>query len=401
MVAWWSGALSMFTGYSKAFAELAVLVMAAAAFGLRALRTGRAPLGLGVVLAIGVTLHRSALGLLPVVLVAWVMWARSARGTGAWRRPATWIALAIPLVALALLVPRIVATFLRWDTVHLEPAEVKQAGGPLRAAFAGNRPADLANLLAVLAPVLPAALVALVALGRGLPRRGEALLLAALVLPFVVVIPFVHPAQGLFRDWDDFASGGAALAVACAWIAGEVLRGAPRLAWAALPLALAAAVPSLQWLALQHDLDPGLSRIEAIAVGPPPRTGAERGDTWDYLGIRNFRLQRWAAAARAFEHAAETAPSPRILMEWSAAETQQGDLAKAQSICRRMVEKSPDDYASWAALASASTQLSDSSTARAAAMQMLRLRPGDPNAVSLLESLAEFQRRAAAGERRP
>jgi hypothetical protein len=386
MVAWWSGALTMFTGYSKAFAELSVLVVAGAVFALGALRTGKPPLALGVLLAVGLTLHRSALGFVPLVATTWFLWWR-AHGAGALRRPAVWVALLVPLAALAAMLPKIVATFLRWDTVHLAPAEVKAQGGPLRAAFAGNRPADLASLMCVLAPLLPAVVPALVAMGRGVPRRREALLIAALVLPLVGVIPFIHPAQGLFRDWDDFASAGAALAVMCAWIAGEALRGAPRFAWLALAVSLAAAVPSLQWMVLQNDLSRGLRRVEAIVGEPPARTGAERGETWDYLGIRNFRLQRWDASAAAFARAAETSPSPRILMQWAVAETQKGDLAAAQRIYRQMVVRNPDDFNGWAGLASVSSQMSDAATSREAALQMLRLHPGDRDATALLESI--------------
>jgi tetratricopeptide (TPR) repeat protein len=397
VVAWSGGALSMFTGYSKAFGELTVLVAALAAFGLRALRSGEPPLAMGIVLAIGLTLHRSALGFVPVWLVAWVLWAIEHRDAAAWKRPAVWIALAIPIAALGLMIPKILATILRWDTVHLDPAEVKQHGGPLRAAFAGHRPADIANLLLVLAPILPAALAALAVLGRDLPRRREALLIAALALPLVGVIPFIHPAQGLFRDWDDFASAGAALTVVSAWVLGEVMRATPRFAWLGLAAALGALVPSLQWLALQNDLDRGLKRVEAIVTEAPARTGPERGNTWDYLGIRNFRLERWKESSRAFSIASETSPSPRILLQWAVAETQAGDLREAQRVCRILVTRNPDDFRGWSQMAAVSAQLADEPATREAAEQMLRLHPGDPNATGLLQQLDALHAHGASG----
>jgi tetratricopeptide (TPR) repeat protein len=229
------------------------------------------------------------------------------------------------------------------------------------------------------------------------PRRREQLLLAALILPLVGVIPFIHPVQGLFHDWDDFASAGAALAVASAWIAGEVLRGAPRFAWLALALSLGAAVPSLQWLVLQSDLDRGLARVEAFVTEPPERTGTERGETWDFLGIRNFRLERWAAAARAFSHAAETAPSPRILLQWALAEQKAGDLAASLRVYRRAVEKSPNDLTAWTGFASVASQLLDEPASREAAEQMLRIHPGDHNALDLLQSIEDYKKRRATG----
>lgn len=392
---WWSGALTMFTGYSKAFGELTLLVVAAALFALRSARRHTPPLGLGIVFAIGLVLHRSAIGLLPLVAVTWILWARPFDANA--KRPVVWAALAIPLLTLGAMAPRLVATFLRWDAVHLTPAEVKQHGGPLLAAFAGRRPQDLANLALVLVPVAPACLAALVALNGGLPRRREALVLLALVLPLAGTVPFIHPAQGLFRDWDDFAATGAAVAVACAWVTAEILRGAPRFAWLAPGLVLAALVPSLQWVAVQSDLARGLVRVQALAEGPPRREGPEWGGTWDYLGIRNYRLENWDASAAAFAHAAETSPSPRILTQWALAESNRGNHQTAQGLYRRLLAGSPDDYAAWRGLASESAMISDSSGSREAAQQMLRLRPGDPAARTLLQSLEEYERRRGAG----
>jgi len=393
-VTWWSGGLTMYTGYSKAFGELVLLAVAAVVFALRSLRHGTPPLGLGVVLAIGLTLHRSAVGFLPLLVVTWALWLRTPEARAA-SRPAVWLALAIPLGAMVWMLPKIVATFLRWDRVHLAPAEVQQAGGPLRAAFAGHRALDMANLLLVLVPAGPALLAALLAFGRDLPRRREALLLLALVLPLAGVIPFIHPAQGIFRDWDDFVSAGAALAVAGAWIAGEVLRGAPRFAWLAPAIVLGSLVPSLQWLGVQSDLGRGLARIQALVEGPPRRTGAEWGSTWDYLGIRNYRLQRWTEASAAFAHAVETSPSRRILREWAYAESFGGDHEKAQEIFRDMTRRTPDDYEAWRGLASESAMRMDEAGAREGANGMLRLHPNDRDALGLLESIGEWEKKQA------
>jgi hypothetical protein len=54
--------------------------------------------------------------------------------------------------------------------------------------------------------------------------------LLALALPFVLVAVLIHPAQGIFRDWDDFAASGVALSLIAAWLVGEALRSAPRFA---------------------------------------------------------------------------------------------------------------------------------------------------------------------------
>src|SRR5262249_18708413 len=149
--------------------------------------------------------------------------------------------------------------------------------------------------------------------GRVRSRGRELLLLGALAAPFVLSVPLLHPAQGFYRDWDDFAAMGESLSLLTAWWVGETLRASPGRSWIAAPVALGVAAAALQWLTHYADIDRGLERVEAFMVEPPPRGDAERGETWDYLGIRNLRLGRWSAAARAFSRAAETAPSPRIL----------------------------------------------------------------------------------------
>src|SRR5207237_6845175 len=108
---------------------------------------GRCLLALGRTMAIGVTLHRSALGFVPALGFAWLFWLRAHAQEGAWRRPQNLAGLAIPLIALAIMVPRIVAIVKRWDAVHFTSATVEAQGGVLAAAFQGTRPLDLLNLI--------------------------------------------------------------------------------------------------------------------------------------------------------------------------------------------------------------------------------------------------------------
>ena len=419
-VAFWGGTLCMFTGYSKAFAEMTLLVAAAGVYGLRVVREGRGLLPLALVFAAGLALHRSALGLCPAVALAFVWGWRApgraapeaargdgARGQGARqggraRAPSraprrapvrvpprfAWIAaLLVALAGLAAMLPRIVATMLEWDAVHLVPHEVRAQGGMLRAAFAGTRPADMLGLVIALSPLALAA-PALALLLRRSPGRGrEIALLVTLAAPFVLTVPFIHPAQGLYRDWDDFAAGGQALSLITAWLVGETLRKAPARAWLGVPVALGVAGFSLQWLVHFNDLDRGLTRVEAFMTEPPQRLDGERGKTWDYLGIRNFRLQRWDAAARAFGFAAETSPSPRILLEWGTAELRRRNYGAARDQFRRVIAAIPDEANAWSGLAAAAIELGDREEARRAAGNLLRLRPGDPVARRTLERL--------------
>jgi hypothetical protein len=386
------GYLGMFTGFSKAFAELCLLVAIVAVAGVRMIREGRGHWALGLALAVGVTLHRSALGLLPAAVFAWWAWWRVHGEGGAWKRPSVLGALAPPLVGLAVMVPRIVAVVRRWDAMHFAPASVKQPGGVLAAALAGPRPADLLNLVGMLSPLALVIPVLLVWRLRRLEsnQTRELALLALLALPFALVMPFLHPAQGLFRDWDDFAATGVTISLLAAWILGQTLRAAPRRGLA-VAATLAVAIPAFQWIGHHTDVDRGLARVRAFMLEPPPRPPDERGTTWDFLGIRNFAFERWDESAASFQHAAETTPSPRILQEWALAETMRKRYDEAQRIYHLMLAKAPDDLLGWLGLATCSLNLGDFAEARRAAHQLLVLNPGDPDAYRVLESADRFE----------
>lgn len=392
------GYLGMFTGYSKAFADLVVIVAATGVFGLMALRGRGGLLPLGIVVAVGLTLHRSALGLLPAAAFAWFLWLRDRQQAGelkdAARRPDVIAAIVIPVAALAVMVPRIVSTIVQFDTVHFTPLEVEAEGGVLRSALAGTRAADLVNLMLMLSPLALAIPVLAFAVGKGMRRGREFGLLLLLLGPLVAFWPFIHPVHGMFRDWDDFAFTGVAFSLVVAWLVGETLRPVDRKPsanrWVGVAVALAVAVPSVQWIALHSDLDRGLARVRAFIEEAPERTPAQRGYTWDYLGIRNFRLDRYAASADAFAHAAETAPSPRILQQWAAAETELGDYEEAQRVYWKLLERAPDQATGWLGLAAVSSRFGDMNESIYAANRLLELQPNNPDARDILNYWASL-----------
>ena len=381
------GYLGMFTGFSKAFAELVLLVMCVAVYGLRAVRDGRGLLPLGIALSLGVGLHRSALGLLPSVAMAWAVWGvRHARG-GAWKRPANLVGLLIPVATLALMIPRITAVVARWDKVHFAPPGSEALGGPLGVLLSGTRPADLGNLLVMLSPLVVIAPV-LAWAGRHQARpRAELLFLIVLAGPFLAVMPFIHPVQGLFRDWDDFAATGMALSLIVAWLAARALSN-PAAVATAVALIAATASPTLTWLVHQTDFDRGLARVRAFLLEPPPRAPTVRASGWDYLGIQNANLQRWDEAAEAFTRASETAPSPRIMQQRAMAETMRGNYRLAQQIYREMLVKAPDNPFGWLGLATTSLGVNDLVEARRGAQGLLDLQPGNPDARRVLDEIA-------------
>ena len=389
-VAFFGGTLGLFTGYSKAFAEMVVLAAAAAAFGISAIRAGTGLLPLGIVVAVGVVLHRSALGFIPAATLAWVLWLRAHGGGRRWREPGVLIALALPLVTLAVMGPHIVRIALRWDPTHFASAEVMAQGGVWRAAFAGSRPFDLMSLVLLLSPL--AILVPALALVGGLPRWRETLFLAALAFPFVLVAPFLHPTGGLFRDWDDFAAMGAALSMLTAGLVAETLRRALR-PGLAVAVALAVAAPAFQWLAYHTVADRGIARALAAVSEPPPRAGAERASIWDWVGQRSFQLEHWQVSSDAFRHAVETAPSPRMLQQWAMAATMAGDLETAREAYHRQLEKEPDSYTGWMGLAAIASRIPDYAECRRALNRLLEIKPGDPEATRLMRVLDEEEAR--------
>jgi len=390
------GYLGMFTGFGKAFAEMTVLVALAGVGAIAALRTGRGLLPLGIAAAIAIALHRSALGIYPALALVWGLWLARHGKAGAWKRPGNLIAFALPLIALAVMAPRVIGTVMSTDTaVHFVPPEVRAQGGMLGAALAGTRAWDFASLALMLSPLALAIPILGLLLGRRPGRGQEALALAALALPFVGVMIFIHPAQGLFRDWDDFAATGVALSLVAAWLVGETLRDSRRFAWLAVTVTLGVAVAAIQWLVVHSDDVRGLARVRAFVTEPPERPPAQRGTTWDYLGIRSYRLERFAEAQAAFAKAAETSPSPRILHEWAVSAAEAGDDRAAVAAYRRLLEKDPANQLGWLGLMTALMRLRDIPGAQQVAADLLRRDPTNADARHVLDEIARYEARQA------
>jgi len=375
------GALTMFTGFDKAFSELCLVAAALGVFGLAWIREHRGLVPFGLALALGLTLHRSALALLPGAVAVWIAGARG-EGTSGLRRPGAVLGIAIPIVALALVLPKIIGIVGRIDPMHLAPEDVR-AQGFWAGTFGGLRMLDLANLVLMLSPLAPIALLGPLA---GLERR-EAVVLLALAAPMVLAMPFIHPGQGYLRDWDDFAAAGVLVSLLVAVVLGAILRAAPRAAWVAPGLVLALAVASLQWVIHQTDLDRGLGRARAFMIEPPRRPASERYTTWMYLGVRNAAAERYRDAAASYREAAAVVPSPHILRQWAAAETMSGDLEGGRRVYRQLLAREPDDVTGWLGYAVASYRLQDWPETRRAARELLKRDSTQTEARRVLEEL--------------
>ena len=399
-IVFFGGSLALFTGYDKAFSELVLVAVATGVFGVRALRDGSGVIALGALAALAVLLHRSGLALLPAVAVPMVV------GLGAQARPrrlANVVGVALPLLALAMTLPRIVDTFVRFDLpTNLAPEDVRQAGAWWRAAFAPVRLADIANVIVMLAPVSLALPALVAAPGRGRNGvRAQRLWLLTLVLPILVLLLADHPPQGFFRDWDVFAAPAALLSIAVAIAVGKVLAGAPHHGWLAVAVALAAAAPSLQWVALQADSVRGLERARAFVAEHPVRAPAERGRTWAFLASRAWQQHDLDRVVEYAGRAAQTSPSTYVLTLWATAEELRGGFAAARPLYRRALAADPTDWRNWLGLASASLGLGDHEEARRAVQRSLQLHPHNPYADELLARASRLARDGARSPARP
>jgi hypothetical protein len=378
------GFLGILTGYGKAIAEMTLLTLAMGVFALRARETPRWLLAVGLTVAIGLVVHRSALALLPVAALAVAMaWRAHPR---AWRDP--WVAAGLGAAAISavIMLPRIVSAMRRFDPVHFTPLE-HGAGGALGALVTPTRLLDLVNVIGLVSPLAPAIPVMAVVLGRRQIVSPTGWILGALALPWIGMTLLIHPPQGMFRDWDNYSAAGVALSMIAGWLVVESVAHTRSWRWLTLAAALAALGPSLQWLALEADVDRGLARIHAYLSEPPHRSDVERGRVWDFLGIRNAQLGRWDASAEALAHAAETSPSPRVLLQWALAEQARGRSAVARDLFRRVTEIQPADARAWYGLAAESWNLGDYDECRRATERLEQVAPGNPEARQLFESL--------------
>jgi hypothetical protein len=153
------GALALFTGYGKAFRELSVVVLAVAAFAVGLVRSGRGLVPLGVAVAVGLALHRSAIGVLPAYAVALTLGFRR-HGAALARQPmVTGLGVAIPALALAVATPKILGVIRAADALHFAPS----GGGVAQALAAAIAPAhlrEIANSVLAMSPLAVPALVA-------------------------------------------------------------------------------------------------------------------------------------------------------------------------------------------------------------------------------------------------
>ena len=351
-----TAALALYGGYAKGSVELVTITFAAgvSAFALAEDREG--PLPLALLACAGVAMHRAGITLLPVWLAALALEFRR-RGAAALARPATWLAIALPIAALAWLGPQLLHTFRAFDAAHHLPGGTGNPRGALAYAFAPLHLADLANLLVLFVPLLPL-LIWFVAREPAARTSTERVLLAALLLPWAAILLLVRPQQGLFRDWDMYAAAGTLLATALAVRAGSAIAREKAAAWLAVPLVLMSLVPALQWSALQHDRERGLERARQMLAGPPAREADVRAAGYSEISMRYFGGD-WNRFAQACSLSLQAAPNPSVFVQWGMAKTMLEQYAQAQKAYRHAAFLNPNLVLAWRGVAASSSALGD------------------------------------------
>ncbi len=353
------GYLTVFTGFGKSASELCLLTAAAGMLAIRVIRKRGGEVWLGILTAVALMLHRSAMLLLPPTLfVLALAWKRDA---GRPRRRASGLALIVLLVALAMMAPRLAAVLRNFDLIHhLLPA----TGGRWLDLVTPRRLADLVNLVVILSPLSLGLPVLLFALDPGDRRSDELRALSLLAIPWVVAMLVIRPQQGIFRDWDVFAPAGVAGSLLTAWCLGRVLPKIRDGAALAAGVTLLVSTFALAWLIHFHDPARGLARIHAHA-GALDRSavsgeaGRENGKVWEFLGFRHAELGEWDLAADAFARAVVRAPHRYLYVAWGLAELHHRDLEGSESAFRALTMRFPDYSLGWFGLAGVSTQRRD------------------------------------------
>ncbi len=388
------GYLALFAGYAKPTVEVGLLAVAAGVFGAEWLRSGRGALAVAVAFALALSLHRSAISLLPGVLGFLALGFRR-HGTAGRGRAEGIAAGAVLAATLLVFVPRLLRLFGDFDlATNFASHEVRAQGGPLAAAFSGLRLLDLANLALLHAPLV--LLVPALGRGRAAAARGAPPVSAALLLLFAGHLPavlFTYVTQGAFRDWDAHAGAFAALALlVAARLAARLGEGAAPLRGLAGAAALAALGGALTLLVAQHDLERGLLRARAFIDLPPARTESQRLATLDYLGLRTLRLERFGASADAFGALAARAPHPRALVLHGTAALLAGRDAEARDAFATLLGRDSTHAVGWFGLWLASTRAGDSALARAAEARVLAYPDTGAEMGRILEHLEYYPR---------
>lgn len=380
------GYLVHFAGYDK-YGPLLLGIALAAAGAARLLGDGRGAWTLAAGTAICLLSTRLGFAVLPASLLAFALAARRPA------RPRSLVPAAVACLAVAAaILPRTLAILLEFDRrVHMPGGAVARALESPGAPDLVIRLADAKNLMWFLVPLWPAGLAVLagrLAAGVAALRPAGLGAVAALALAtHLAILVGVRARQGVARDWDAYA--GVALVVALAVVAalvsfwrrpGAAAATAPAAATVSLACALAL------W-GLHANETAALARIEAQLEGRPAWSESARAAAHDYLGLRDLRLERFAAAARRFEAAAAIAPNPRFFYQAGLAHLGAGALEPAERAFADAVRRYRRIADPWVGLAQVRLARRDTLGAVTDLDSALARDPRHPEAIAIRRTL--------------
>jgi tetratricopeptide (TPR) repeat protein len=154
-----------------------------------------------------------------------------------------------------------------------------------------------------------------------------------------------------------------------------VLTAMPRARWLALPLALSAACPALEFAALQTDSGRTWARAESILIGPPARDPSERARGLATMGTMHYGRGDYARALVLFERSAEAAPNPSTYAQMGMALTMMDRPQEALARYRHAVTLDPDLLLGWRGVAAAASEVGDREAMLDAVRALERLQP--------------------------
>lgn len=386
-----SGYMILYAGLNKAPMEMCLVVGATALLASLAVSRGTHLITLGLVVGLALGIHRMSVALLPALLVASIFWwKRHARQTRmAWMQVVgAWVA---PGLVAAALLPRIIRLYVTFDLPHHVLTAGASAGSLLGNVLSPAHLFDLVNLFGVLAPASLLVLPLVFSLSRSDLKAPETLVLLSLALPFVLLMLFLRPQQGVFRDLDVFAPAVVAVTFLAAWFLRAAMShgSGEHLAVAVVVVTLTS---TWAWFDLNHSEERGTARIMAFVQGTPARSDAERALTWDFLGMTAMNRGDWPAAAHDWREAVVHAPGPRILTLAGMAEQMMNDLERARALYVRSLNIDPAQRLAWRGLASSSFRLGDYVLARKAVRELQRLGETPPELPDLVRELDEIDK---------
>src|SRR5262249_53256656 len=225
---------------------------------------------------------------------------------------------------------RVGAIFGAVDRQHLLPGgsflnSVSLTVAPLRLL-------DVGNTFLLMCPALPQ--LAIVS-GSGRRHAGQdrsIQWLAARALFHAAEVFFVHPRQGLFRDWDLAAAPGVTISAWVAALVGTRLTDSKRSNPPVSTIVAFGVSSTLIWMSLNASLTRTVARVVAYVSEPPAKAAEPLALAYRYLGLIYEDSHRPDAAAPMFARAATLIPSESNLVLWAGIEVQRGNLTEAQRI---------------------------------------------------------------------